>query len=137
MRIAALLALLLLLAGPAAAQRMCDQTRAAVTSVPVPNPTERVPGLPGKRVYLCGYMLLPSTSPPTQIEFEVTAGQGSDCGPVGARTVLIPRIALPSTGIVNRVAYTAGEMTKPGQSVCLQTWGTGGSISSIFYWTQF
>lgn len=136
MRLLALLAPLVLLAGPAAAQRTCDKTTMSATTVPIPAPSERVVGVPGKRVYLCGYVIMPSANPPNAIEFELTHGMArGDCG--AARKVLVPRMTVPASGIVNRVAYASGETSDQGASVCVQTFGTGGTLTTIFYWAQF
>ena len=121
--------------GEAWAQRTCDQYRAAITSVPIAAPVERVPGVAGKRIYLCGYILMPSSPAAGQsIEFELTTGTGTNCAT--NKTTMIPRMSVPATGIVNRIAYASGETTAQGAAVCLQTWGSG-SVTSIFYWAQF
>lgn len=135
MRFVALLALLMLLAGPAAAQRTCDHYRSAITAAPVASPVEQVPGLAGKRTYLCGYIIMPSTDAAGQsVEFELTTGTGLNCAT--NRQVMIPRMRVPSGGIVNRTTFASGEVTGQGEAVCLQTWGSG-SITSVFYWAQF
>lgn len=135
MRILLLAALLLMAAGPAAAQRTCDQYKGAITAVPVASPVERVPGIAGKRIYLCGYIVMPSSDAAGQaVEFELTRGTGTNCA--ANRQVMIPRIRVPAGGIINRTPFATGETTAAGEAVCLQTWGTG-SITSIFYWAQF
>lgn len=135
MRFLALLALLMLLAGPAEAQRTCDQYRGAITAVPVASPVERVAGIANKRIYLCGYIIMPSSDAAGQaVEFELTRGTGLNCAT--NKNIMIPRIRVPAQGIINRTAFATGETTAAGEAVCLQTWGTG-SITSIFYWAQF
>lgn len=134
MRLLALLALLMLLAGPAAAQRTCDQARAAITAGTVATPSERVAGLPNKRIYICGWIVMPVTPPAAaSLDFEITTGTGSNCAT--NKVILVPRMTVPSGGIVNRIPYV-GQKTELGAAVCLQTWGNG-SVTSIFYWAQF
>lgn len=122
--------------GEAWAQRACSQFKAAITSVPVAAPVQRVAGIPGKRIYLCGWVLVPTppSSGSNQVEFEITTGTGTDCAT--NRTTLIPRMFVPAGGLINRNPYASGETTAQGGAVCLQTWGTG-SVTSIFYWDQF
>lgn len=121
-----------LLASPAAAQKTCDKFRSAITTTQL-GPVERVPAAGSNRIYLCGYALWPN--PPGQtLEFQITSGTGTNCA--ANTTVIIPRVSMPAGGIVNRIAYAAGEFTPPGHAVCLQTFGSG-SITSIFYWAQF
>lgn len=131
----AALFLLVMPPGEVWAQKMCNQYRAAITAVPVATPTERVPAVPGKRIYLCGYVIMPSSASAGQsVEFELTAGTGTNCAT--NKVVVIPRMMVPASGIVNRIAYASGETTAQGAAMCLQTWGSG-SITSIFYWAQF
>jgi hypothetical protein len=111
---------------------MCDQSRAAITTGAMAI-TERVPAIAGKRIYLCGYLIL-RASGGQDLEFEITSGTGTNCA-VG-KTTIIPRMDVPLNGITNRIAYAAGEKTAQSAAICLQTWGTG-SVTSIFYWTQF
>jgi hypothetical protein len=121
--------------GEAWAQRTCDQYRAAITSIPVATPTERVPGVANKRIYLCGYIIMPDSAAAGQsVEFELTSGTGTNCAT--NKITMIPRMRVPPNGIVNRVAFASGEITAPGAAVCVQTWGSG-SLTSIFYWAQF
>jgi hypothetical protein len=127
-----LLLLLLLWPTVVMAQKPCDQARGAITSGVVA-PVERVAGIAGKRIYLCGYVIMRASGGPG-LEFEITSGTGTNCST--GKTVMIPRMDVPIGGLVNRIPYAAGEKTAPGHSVCLQTWGTG-SVTSIFYWTQF
>jgi len=67
------------------------------------------------------------------LDFEISTGTGGNC--VNNKVLLIPRMTVPSNGIVNRIPYV-GQRTEPGGAVCLQTWGNG-SVTSIFYWAQF
>jgi hypothetical protein len=128
-----LAALLALLGSPALAQRTCDQSRASITTGSM-GVTEKVAAITNKRIYLCGYMILPGTGGP--YDFELSTGTGVNCAI--NRTIVIPRSTVPSGGIVNRTSYAAGAPTPPSQAMCLQTWGgTTGSISSVFYWAQF
>jgi hypothetical protein len=116
------------------AQRTCDQFRAAITAVPVTTPTERVPAIAGKRIYLCGYIIMPSSAGGQLVDFELTSGTGTNCAT--NKVTIIPRMTVPASGIVNRTDMASGEKSAPGAAMCLQTWGTG-SITSIFYWAQF
>jgi hypothetical protein len=122
------LAALLLLPGMAYAQKQCDQYRTAQTTGPT-GPTERVAGVPNKRIYICGYMIMRGLGG-ADLEFQMTSGQGTNCN--GNTQVIIPRLLIPVNSIVNRVAEAASERTLPGHAICLQTWGTG-PVTSIFY----
>jgi hypothetical protein len=125
--------LLYVLAGQGAfAQKACDQFRASTTLAPSVV-TEKVAAITNKKVYICGYIIVPSaTGGP--FEFELSTGRGTDCAT--SRSIIIPRMSVPVSGIVNRIPYAAGESAPAGQAVCLQTWGTG-PVSSVFYWAQF
>jgi hypothetical protein len=127
--------LLLFLSGTATAQKMCDQVRTNITAAPAAI-SEKVPGIPNKRIYLCGYMIVRSGSAAGQdLQFEISSGTGTNCS-VG-KAIILPKMSLPSSGeLVNRIAYTA-EKTPPGHSICLEVFGSGTSLVSSFYWTQF
>jgi hypothetical protein len=129
-------ALLLLLPAPASAQKMCDQVRTNITTAPAVM-TEKVAAMPNKRIYLCGYMIVRAgTDPPGDLQFQIVSGTGRDCGT--NRTVIIPQMAVPASGVlVNRIAYAAGEKTPPGHAICLQVFGAGPALISTFYWAQF
>jgi hypothetical protein len=128
-----LLALLLLLPGAAFAQRTCDQSRASITTGTL-GPVEKVAGIPNKRIYICGYIIMPvGPANAGDLDFELTTS--SDAGCTRTKAILLPRMRVPANGIVNRIAWAA-EATPPGHSICLQTWGTGG-VTSVFYWAQF
>ena len=130
---AALLVLLLLLPCKAMAQRPCDQSRASITTGTV-GPIEKVTGDPKKRIYICGYIIMPVAPPPGgDLDFQLTTGTGTNCATNSV--ILMPRMHVPTSGIVNRITY-ASEATPPGHSVCLQTWGTA-AVTSVFYWAQF
>jgi len=130
-KLIALAALLLLLPSAAYAQKVCDQTRTAQTNGPTVR-TERVAALAGKRVYICGYMIMRGLGG-QDLEFELTSGTGRDCQT--NTQIVIPRMLIPPQGIVNRIPY-AGEKTGPAEAMCLQTWGTG-PVTSVFYWAQY
>lgn len=131
---ALLAAALLLLPAAASAQKMCDQVRTSTTAAAAPI-AEKVPGIPNKRIYLCGYMIVRQGTTGQDLQFEVSSGTGTNCA-VG-KTIILPKMAVPSNGIlVNRTVYTA-EKTPPGHSVCLEVFGTGSALVSSFYWTQF
>jgi len=129
-----LMALLIvaLTTGAASAQRTCDQFRASTTLAPSVV-TEKVAAITNKKIYICGYMIVPSSTG-GPFEFELTTGRGTDCST--GKTIIIPRMSVPASGIINRIPYAAGESAPPGQAVCLQTWGTG-PVTSVFYWAQF
>jgi len=127
-----LAAAILLLPGAASAQKACDQFRTAQTTGPTVR-TERVAAIANQRIYLCGYMIMRGLGA-QDLEFELTSGTGRDCGT--NTQIVIPRMLVPPQGIVNRIAYAAGERAPPGNAMCLQTWGTG-PVTSIFYWAQF
>jgi len=132
MRLILVLFLLSSIIPNAMARKVCDQYRSTSTVGPQ-GPIEKVPGKAGQRVYLCGYMILKGAQ---DLEFEVSSGTGTNCA--NNHTILIPRISIPATGIVNRIAYAAGERTEIGHAVCLQTWGNAAaSLNSVFYWAQF
>jgi hypothetical protein len=127
-------AALLLLPGAASAQKMCDQVRTNLTTAPAAI-SEKVAGKPNQRIYLCGYMIVRDGPAGQDLYFVVSSGTGTNCA-VG-KTIILPKMAIPASGVlVNRIAYTA-EKTAPGQSVCLEVFGTGVSLVSSFYWTQF
>jgi hypothetical protein len=126
--------LLLFLSGTATAQKMCDQVRTNITTAPAAI-AEKVAGIPNKRIYLCGYMILRDGPVGQDLSFEISSGSGTNCA-VG-KTIILPKMVIPSSGVlVNRIAYTA-EKTAPGHSICLEVFGTGVSLVSSFYWTQF
>jgi hypothetical protein len=95
--------------------------------------TEKVTEMPNKKIYLCGYMII-RASGGQDLEFQLTSGTGVACGT--NTTVILPRMDVPLSGIVNRIAVAAGEVTPAGHAMCLQTWGNG-SVTSVFYWAQF
>lgn len=124
--------LIALTSGAASAQKACDQFRANTTTAPSAV-TEKVAAIANKKIYLCGYMIVPSSTG-GPFEFELTAGTGRDCAI--NRITIIPRMSIPVSGIVNRIPYAAGESAPPSNAMCLQTWGTG-PVTSVFYWAQF
>lgn len=119
-------------AGAAFAQKTCDQFRSNITTASMSR-TEKVAAIPNKRIYLCGYVIV-RASGSADLEFELSTGTGRDC--VTNNVLIIPRMDVPANGLVNRIPYAAGEVTPPGNAMCLQTWGAG-SVTSIFYWAQF
>jgi hypothetical protein len=131
---ALLAAAALLLAGPAAAQKMCDQVRTNTTAAPAAI-AEKVAGIPNKRIYLCGYMIVRDGPVGQDLSFEVSSGTGTNCSV--NKALILPKMVVPSSGVlVNRIAYTA-EKTPPGHSICLEVFGSGVTLISSFYWTQF
>lgn len=130
--ILALLVLWLSATGAFAAKE-CDQYRASITTGAM-GVTEKVAAIPNKRIYLCGYMIIPSSGSGSSLDFELSAGTGVACA--GNHLIIIPRTDVPPAGIVNRIATASGETAPAGYAMCLQTWGTG-SVSSVFYWAQF
>ena len=119
------------LAEAAAQAKVCDQFRASVTTGQM-GVTERVPAIAGKMIYICGYMIIP-TSGGSGLDFELSAGTGVNCAV--NKTIIIPRMTVPVNGIVNRGIGSSGEFAPLGAAMCLQTWGNK-SVTSIFYWTQ-
>jgi hypothetical protein len=114
---------------------MYDQLRTNITTA-ASAITENVSGVPNKRIYLCGYMIVHNGSAQgPDLQFEVSSGTGTNCS-IG-KTLILPKMSLPPSGeLINRIAYTA-EKTAPGAAVCLEVFGSGTSIVSSFYWTQF
>lgn len=135
MMVRALLAAALLLLPVAAwAQKMCDQVRTNLTTAPAAIAV-KVPGKPNQRIYICGYMIVRDGPAGQDMQFEISSGTGTNCS-VG-KTIILPKMSIPPSGVlVNRIAYT-GERTGPGESICLEVFGTGVSLVSSFYWTQF
>lgn len=128
-----LVALILFLSsGNALAQTSCDRFNAASITGTDPTGTERVPGVAGKRVYLCGYVVIPAGG--ASLEFELFSGTGDRCS-LNTVTIL-PKMPIPLAGIVNRIPIAAGEYTPVGHSLCSRTYGNG-TLSTIFYWAQF
>jgi hypothetical protein len=127
--------LLLSLPGAAVAQKVCDQVRTNLTTAPSAI-SVKVPGKPNQRIYLCGYMIVRNGSAAGQdLQFEISSGSGVNCAT--GKTIILPKMSIPSSGeLVNRIPYTA-EKTGPGESVCLEVFGSGTSLVSSFYWTQF
>jgi hypothetical protein len=122
---------LLLPALPAAAQRACDQFRSNTTTAPQPI-TEMISGQLGKRVYLCGWVLINSGQ---SISFTLYTGTGVNCA--DNQTVLLNTLSMPpNTVLANRIATADGEYSPQGHSLCLQVTGSG-NISAIWYWAQF
>jgi hypothetical protein len=111
--------------------KTCDQFRASVTTGTM-GVTERVPAVVGKTIYICGWMIVP-TSGGSGLDFELSAGTGVNCAT--NKTIIIPRMTVPVNGIVNRGGGASGEFAPLGYAMCLQTWGNK-SVTSIFYWTQ-
>jgi hypothetical protein len=126
--------LLALTASHAFAQsRPCDQWRSNTTTG-ASAITEKVAAVAGKRIYLCGFVLIHSGTS-ADFSFQLLTGTGRDC--VSNQSVLLNSIPMPpNTVIVNRIPFATGESTPPGQAVCVQTFGTG-SLTTIFYWAQF
>lgn len=124
--------ILSLWSGNAAAQTSCDRFNAATIFGTDPTGTERVAGVMGKRVYLCGYVVVPDGG--ASLEFELFSGTGDRCSE--DRTLILPRMPIPLAGIVNRIPIAAGEYTPVGHSLCSRTYGNG-TLSTIFYWAQF
>jgi hypothetical protein len=127
-------AAIVLLPFAASAQKMCDQVRTNTTTAPAAIAV-KVPGKPNQRIYLCGYMVVRDGPSGQDLDFEVSAGGGTDCA-IG-KTLIIPKMSIPASGVlVNRIPYTA-EKTNPGDSICLEVFGSGVTLVSSFYWTQF
>lgn len=129
-------AALVLLPAAASAQKMCDQVRTNTTSAPAAI-SVKVPGKPNQRIYLCGYMIVRTAAQPAgqDLQFEISSGGGVNCAT--GKNLILPKMSLPSSGeLVNRIPYTA-EKTAPGDSICLEVFGSGPSLVSSFYWTQF
>jgi hypothetical protein len=117
--------------GAVAQVKTCDQFRVSVTTGTM-GVTERVPAVAGKTIFICGYVVIP-TSGGSGLDFELSAGTGVNCA-VG-NTKIIPRMTVPVNGLVNRGGGASGEFAPVSNAVCLQTWGNK-SVTSIFYWTQ-
>jgi hypothetical protein len=123
--------ILLLLTSPAFAQKQCDQFRSS-TVASAQSITEIIPGIEGKRIYLCGMAFINSGA---SLTVGLFSGTGSNCNV--DQTILISPITMPTnTTFVNRVATAAGEYTPVGHSVCLQITGNG-NLTTMWYWTQF
>jgi hypothetical protein len=118
----------------ALAQKMCDKFRSSTTTG-AQAITEKVPAVAGKRIYICGWVLIANSSQP--LSFDLLTGTGTNCAT--NQTELLNNITMPPNSImVNRIPYASGESTPPGQAVCLRT--TGGAqatVSSIWYYAQF
>jgi hypothetical protein len=64
------------------------------------------------------------------LQFEISSGSGVNCAT--GKTIILPKMSIPSSGeLVNCIPYTA-EKTGPGE-----VFGSGTSLVSSFYWTQF
>jgi hypothetical protein len=124
----------LLAAHGALAQKPCNLFRSSTTTG-AQAITEKVPAVAGKRIYLCGWVLIANSMQP--LVFELVTGTGTNCA--SNQTVLLNTITMPANSImVNRIPYASGESTPPGQAVCLQTTGSAtATISSIWYYAQF
>jgi hypothetical protein len=117
------------LANPVPQQKMCDQFFTGILSGENP-PIVRIPGVSGKRIYLCGYMVVHGGGP--QATVEITSGNG-DC--LTEKTSIVPKLAIAGD-LVNRTPFAAGEYTPLGHSLCTQTAGNGTVVVTL-YWTQF
>jgi hypothetical protein len=120
-------------ASAAFAQKACDQFRSNTTTGTT-TATEKIAGIPDKRIYLCGYVFIRNSSG-QDLEFELTSGTGVNCSQ-NSTPLLTPITMPPNQILVNRISVAAGEYTPPGHSVCLRTFGNG-SVTGIFYWAQF
>lgn len=124
--------LVMVLVNCAWAQKGCDKFNAGTGSGTNPA-VERVFGKPGESVYLCGYVIMHVQG--SAVEFELSSGLGNNCAT--DTVVILPRMAVaPGFSLVNRIPYAYGEFTKPGYSLCTQTFGNG-AIYTIFYWAQY
>jgi hypothetical protein len=126
------LLVLWLAASQAFAAKECDQFRASITTGTM-GVTEKVAAIPNKRIYLCGYMII-RASGGQDLEFQLTSGTGVGCAT--NTTVILPRMDVPLSGIVNRLPIPAGEVKADVHAMCVQALGNG-SVTSVFYWAQF
>lgn len=123
---------LVLPASPAAAQtRPCDRL-VSFQHAEATGPVEIVPGKPNARVYQCGIVLAQKGN---TLDFKMwTAQPGSNC--TGGTSDLTPQFSLPvDVVMVNRIE-NVGPSSEPGQSLCIQTLGSGG-LTGVVYWAQF
>lgn len=114
------------------AQKGCDQFNAGEGFGTNPA-VVRVEGKPGTSVYLCGYVIIHTQG--AEVQFELFSGLGNNCET--DTVIILPKMAVgPGFRIVNRIPYAYGEFTKPGHSLCTQTFGDG-TVYTIFYWAQY
>jgi hypothetical protein len=129
--LASAIVLLMALIEPALAQKECDQFRHSTTA-DAQSMKEIIPGISGKRVYLCGWAIINSGS---GLTINLVSGTGINCN--SEQTPFVGPVALPNnTTFVNRIATASGERTPEGHSVCLQITGTG-NLTTMWYWAQF
>lgn len=133
-----LIAALIAMAHPALAQRACDRWSFGTFSVAQQQPQEIVSGVPGQRVYICGYVLVANGFPPN-VQFLM--GQTTTDGPCFvSRAPMTPLFHLTQNQtVINRNAFP-GETTPQGHAVCINSTESGsgqGSMDVILYWAQF
>lgn len=126
---------LLLLAVPAAA---CSNT-ATIAGIDFGSPTVLVPGVPGQRVYICGYLLtVPGATSGGQsaqgADLKLYAGTGANCA--DDQTELTPQLSLAAGAVLVNRGVEPAERTPQGYSVCFRIFGMG-SMTGILYWAQY
>jgi hypothetical protein len=135
MRVALVLALLLLSATRALAQTVgpgpayCGKSffvSAGATAL-----TQQVAAVAGQRVVICGYVLNAGAATAT---FLLSAGTGTNCN-VGT-VALTPTFSLPINGVVANRGVTVGEATAVGSALCYTITGTG-PMNAVVYYDQY
>lgn len=109
----------------------CHQNISA-NSAAVASMAEIIPGIPNKKVGICGYVIIAGGTP-ANLQFYYGA-PGTNCGT--GTTKLTEKINIaPNSTFFNRIPYVYSE-TPTGQSVCIEITGTG-TITYILYFQQF
>jgi len=123
-------ALLILFAVPAQAQRQCDRIVSFVHSTAT-GPVIVVPGVDGKRIYTCGFSL--AEKGPT-LDIQIFTGAGPACA-IG-RLDQTPIFSFPNDATFNNRVDTVGPHSEYGDALCIQTFGSG-AITGMIFWAQF
>lgn len=123
------LGLLFALSFPAQAQRACDQATPFQHATATAR-TALIPGVAGQRIYYCGFMIAQKGQ---ALDLQITYGTGVNCGTNTHGSLVY---SLPNDfALVNRIE-NVGPHTDLGESLCVQTFGTG-ALTGVIYWAQF
>lgn len=133
LRLAAVLAGLVLTAADALAQQMYQsQTLACqfAASVNASAAAKLVSGVAGKQIYICGYVLNAGAAAST---FQFQFGTGTNCGT--GTTSIGPQYSLGTNGVlVDRAPYLNGMAAPAGNDLCV---APSAASAVTLYYTQF
>jgi hypothetical protein len=123
-------ALLFLASLPAAARTApCDKTASFAYAAPTLDVL--VSGVAGQRIYPCGFTVMQKGP---ALDFQLSTGTGPSCSL--AKNNITPVYSVPNDfAVVSRIERV-GPSSAVGESLCIQTFGSG-NLSGVVYYAQF